>query len=165
MHTMYIVASYNNTYTVQTRLSECLLRDGIYTVNMLYCNFVYISWRLSVVAPSRSTVPESEMSYPRTQDVCSEPVASAVIWTASIQLRFSALIIRHHMYCTLKTSPFIIYMQLLSFMLHVYQFRYLQQNLLSKIENVEHLQQLDTLNVSNNTIYKIENISKLNFII
>ena len=39
--------------------------------------------------------------------------------------------------------------------------RYLQQNLLSKMENLEHLQQLDTLNVSNNTIYKIENISKL----
>ena len=39
--------------------------------------------------------------------------------------------------------------------------RYLQQNLLSKMENLEHLQLLDTLNVSNNTIYKIENISKL----
>ncbi|PFX17352.1 Dynein assembly factor 1, axonemal [Stylophora pistillata] len=35
---------------------------------------------------------------------------------------------------------------------------YLQQNIISKIENVEHLQQLDTLNVSNNTISKIENI-------
>lgn len=31
------------------------------------------------------------------------------------------------------------------------------------MENLDHLQQLDTLNVSNNTIYKIENISKLYF--
>ena len=31
-------------------------------------------------------------------------------------------------------------------------FRYLQQNLIIKIENVEHLQQLDSLDVSNNTI-------------
>lgn len=32
------------------------------------------------------------------------------------------------------------------------------------MENLEHLQQLDTLNVSNNTIYKIENISKLQYL-
>ncbi|CAH3031228.1 unnamed protein product, partial [Pocillopora meandrina] len=30
--------------------------------------------------------------------------------------------------------------------------RYLQQNLIIKIENLEHLQQLDSLDVSNNTI-------------
>ena len=38
--------------------------------------------------------------------------------------------------------------------------RYLQQNLLSKLENLEHLEFLDTLNVSNNTISKIENIGE-----
>ena len=42
----------------------------------------------------------------------------------------------------------------------LFEFRYLQQNLLTKLENVEHLEYLDTLNVSNNTISKIEDISK-----
>eukprot|EP00795_Rhopilema_esculentum_P012763 gene12763-3495_t len=37
--------------------------------------------------------------------------------------------------------------------------RYLHQNLISKLENLEPLQFLDTLNVSNNIIEKIENIS------
>ena len=37
---------------------------------------------------------------------------------------------------------------------------YLHQNLIEKIENLEALQQLDTLNVSNNLIKKIDNLSK-----
>ena len=41
-----------------------------------------------------------------------------------------------------------------------FDFRYLHQNLLSKLENLEPLQHLDTLNVSNNVIDKIENICK-----
>ena len=38
--------------------------------------------------------------------------------------------------------------------------RYLHQNLLSQLENLEPLQKLDTLNVSNNSIDKIENLCK-----
>lgn len=38
--------------------------------------------------------------------------------------------------------------------------RYLQQNVIKNLENLEKLQILDTLNVSNNIIPKIENIGK-----
>lgn len=37
-------------------------------------------------------------------------------------------------------------------------YSFLQQNLIKKIENLHHLQQLDTLNLSNNMIFKLENL-------
>ena len=40
-------------------------------------------------------------------------------------------------------------------------FIYLHQNLISKIENLNHLQYLDTINLSNNYVTKIENLGKL----
>ena len=36
--------------------------------------------------------------------------------------------------------------------------RFLHQNLISRIENIGHLQHLDTLNLSNNSIYRLENL-------
>ena len=39
-------------------------------------------------------------------------------------------------------------------------YRYLQQNLLTRLENLEGLTELDTLNVANNSITRLENIGK-----
>lgn len=40
---------------------------------------------------------------------------------------------------------------------------FLQQNLIKKIENLHHLQLLDTLNLSNNMVLKLENLRELNW--
>ena len=38
--------------------------------------------------------------------------------------------------------------------------RFLHQNLIKNIENIDHLKYLDTLNLSNNQITHLENLSK-----
>ena len=59
------------------------------------------------------------------------------------------------MYITLSTVDNVHYAE------HVLVCRFLHQNLIKRIENLDHLQYLDTLNLSHNHISRLANLSEM----